>query len=95
MSGCGGGPGLCAIARSRSVSGGEVALDASADRLALSSKADGVLICGDFNMTPDSALYHYMIKGELDVDGLDRWVKGVRVGSDGFRLVRWGSAGYG
>lgn len=41
-------------------------------RLAKSSGADGVMICGDFNMTPDSALYHYMVKGALVVDGLNR-----------------------
>lgn len=34
-------------------------------------QADGVIICGDFNMTPDSALYHYMVNGELDLDGLN------------------------
>lgn len=41
-------------------------------RLSRSSKADGVIICGDFNMTPDSACYHYMVKGELLVDGMNR-----------------------
>ena len=30
------------------------------------------MICGDFNMTPDSALYHYMVRGSLAVDGLNR-----------------------
>lgn len=34
-------------------------------------RADGIIICGDFNMTPDSALYHYMVNGELDLDGLN------------------------
>lgn len=42
-------------------------------RLSKHSKADGVVICGDFNMTPDSALYHYMVEGELDVHGLNRY----------------------
>lgn len=32
------------------------------------------MICGDFNMTPDSALYNYMVRGALDMDGLNRWV---------------------
>lgn len=41
-------------------------------RLAQNSGANGVIVCGDFNMTPDSALYHYMVKGKLQVDGLDR-----------------------
>lgn len=41
-------------------------------RLSRRSEADGVIICGDFNMTPDSACYHYMIKGELHVDGMNR-----------------------
>ncbi|CAN0400311.1 unnamed protein product, partial [Laminaria digitata] len=40
--------------------------------LSRSCKADGVIICGDFNMTPDSACYHYMTKGELHVDGMNR-----------------------
>ncbi|CAM9293577.1 unnamed protein product [Ectocarpus sp. 12 AP-2014] len=43
------------------------------DRLAKTSGADGVMICGDFNMTPDSALYHYMVKGAVEVDGLNRF----------------------
>lgn len=41
-------------------------------RLSKSLRADGVIICGDFNMTPDSAFYHYMVKGELSVDGMNR-----------------------
>lgn len=41
-------------------------------RLAERSDASGVVVCGDFNMTPDSALYHYMVKGELDVNHLNR-----------------------
>lgn len=41
-------------------------------RLARTSGADGVMICGDFNMTPDSALYHYMVRGAVDMDGLNR-----------------------
>ncbi|CBJ48564.1 hypothetical protein Esi_0025_0149 [Ectocarpus siliculosus] len=44
------------------------------DRLARTSGADGVMICGDFNMTPDSALYHYMVKGAVDMDGLNRFM---------------------
>eukprot|EP00752_Nemacystus_decipiens_P007761 g6935.t1 len=43
------------------------------ERLSNSSRADGVMICGDFNMTPDSALYHYMVRGSLAVDGLNRF----------------------
>lgn len=42
------------------------------ERLAKTSGADGVMICGDFNMTPDSALYHYMVAGAIDMDGLNR-----------------------
>lgn len=41
-------------------------------RLAERSGADAVIVCGDFNMAPDSALYHYMVNGELNVDGLNR-----------------------
>ncbi|CAM9881810.1 unnamed protein product [Ascophyllum nodosum] len=48
-------------------------LTRSVERLAESSRANGVIICGDFNMTPHSALYHYMVKGELNVDGLSRF----------------------
>lgn len=33
-----------------------------------------MMICGDFNMTPDSALYHYMVRGSLAADGLNRRV---------------------
>ncbi|CAM9847920.1 unnamed protein product, partial [Ectocarpus sp. 8 AP-2014] len=42
-------------------------------RLARTSGADGVMVCGDFNMTPDSALYHYVVKGAVDMDGLNRF----------------------
>ncbi|CAM9846707.1 unnamed protein product, partial [Hapterophycus canaliculatus] len=42
----------------------------STRRTPKSSGADGVMICGDFNMTPDSALYHYMVEGAVNMDGL-------------------------
>jgi hypothetical protein len=34
--------------------------------------ADAVLLCGDFNLTPDSALYSYISTGALPLHGLDR-----------------------
>ncbi|CAM9804969.1 unnamed protein product, partial [Scytosiphon promiscuus] len=48
-------------------------LTGKVERLAKTSGADGVMVCGDFNMTPDSALYHYMVKGALNIDGLNRF----------------------
>eukprot|EP00903_Cladosiphon_okamuranus_P015669 g14470.t1 len=57
-------------------------LTSRVERLAKSSGADGVMICGDFNMTPDSALYHYMVRGALAVDGLNRFFVSGQCGSN-------------
>lgn len=44
--------------------GADQALDASSQL--------PVVLCGDFNMSPHSALYHFVAAGELDASGLSR-----------------------
>lgn len=47
--------------------------DESADQEHDVSPPLPIILCGDFNMAPHSALYHFVAEGELDASGLSRY----------------------